>query len=52
MDADVGDVAPGPDELGALLERLGDADRFYRHVGAEAVGELGNGACRVGRTYR
>ena len=37
VDADVGDVTARPDDLGAELERLGNADRFDGHVDAEAV---------------
>ena len=39
VDADVGHVATGPDELGAELEGGGHADRLDGHVGAEPVGE-------------
>ena len=40
VDADVRDAAAGADEVGAELERLGNADRLDRDVGAEAAGQL------------
>ena len=49
VDADVGDATAGANELGAELERLGDADRLDRDVRAEAAGQLhdlGNGIDR------
>ena len=47
VDADVGDAAAGPDELGAELERLGHADRLDRDVGAEPAGQLHDRCDRV-----
>ena len=38
---------PGPDEVGAELERLGHADRLDRDVGAEAAGQLHDPLDRV-----
>jgi hypothetical protein len=40
VDADVRNPASWADELGAELERCGDADGFDRNVGAEPIGQL------------
>ena len=46
VDSNIGHVPTGPHQLGAQLERFGDANRFDGHVGAEAVGEpLNDGEC-------
>lgn len=47
MDTDVRDAAAWSDEVGAELERLGDAGGFDRDVGAETVllRSIGGGFC-------
>ena len=47
MDADVGHVPAGADQLGGQLERAGHADRLDRDVGTEPVGEFHHAGARV-----
>ena len=40
---DVGDVTAGAHQRDRLLECFGDTDCLHGHVGAQAVGQLGDG---------